>query len=105
MILFFRLKAKSNLSQKILENGIFCLFGKGGITFSYKYNITLLSKKQGWFSSEKNTLKDDIFGIIEKVDIHPRKMVLLLIEKLKMIKKFTFIKMFQWFSVTLKRPL
>ena len=25
---------------------IFCIFGKDGISFSYKYDITLLSKKQ-----------------------------------------------------------
>ena len=35
---------------------------KGGVSFSYKYEITLLSKS-----------KDDISGIIEKDDIHPRK--------------------------------
>ena len=25
---------------------IFCIFGKDGISFSYKYDITILSKKQ-----------------------------------------------------------
>ena len=42
--------------------------------------------------SQKSTLKDDIFSIIEKDDSHPKNMVFLLIEKLKMMKRFTFIK-------------
>ena len=42
--------------------------------------------------SRKNTLKDEFSGIIEKDDIHRRKYGFLLIEKLKMIKNFTFTK-------------
>ena len=42
--------------------------------------------------SQKSTLKDDIFTIIEKDDSHPKNMVFLLTEKLKMMKRFTFIK-------------
>ena len=42
--------------------------------------------------SQKSTLKDDIFTIIEKDDSHPKNMVFLLTEKLKMVKRFTFIK-------------
>ena len=43
----------------------------------------------------KNTLKDDIFLLIEKDDIHPRKYGISSDRKIKMIKKFTFIKKFQ----------
>ena len=38
--------------------------------FSYKYDITLLSKKQNIISRK---IQDDISGITEKEDIHPRK--------------------------------
>ena len=62
------------ISQKIHGNIMFSVLyvDKGGISFSYKYEITLLSKKKRW-SFRKNTPKDDISGIIEKDDIHPRK--------------------------------
>ena len=36
----------------------------------YKYDITLLPKKAKIIFSQRNTLKGDISGIIEKVDIH-----------------------------------
>ena len=58
-------------------------------------------KKAKMIFSRKSALKDDISGKIEKDDIHPRKLVFLLIENLKMIQKFTFIKKFQKFSVLL----
>ena len=58
-------------------------------------------KKAKMIFSRKSALKDDISGKIEKDDVHPRKLVFLLIEKLKMIQKFTFIKKFQKFSVLL----
>ena len=45
--------------------------------------------------SRKITLKDDISGIIEKDDIHPRTYVISSDKKLKIIKKFTFMKTFQ----------
>ena len=48
----------------------FGTFGKNGISFSYKYDITILLKKQGLFYPEK---MHGISGIIEKYDIHPRK--------------------------------
>ena len=54
MILFSRQKMKDDLSQKIY----FCIFGKDAISFSYKHDITLQSKKQrGWSSPEKIHLK------------------------------------------------
>ena len=48
------------------------MLGKDSISFSYKYEITLLSKsKNNLFP--KNTPKDDISSITEKDDIHPSK--------------------------------
>ena len=55
-----------------MEIWCFLYVGKGGISFSYKYEITLLSKKQRW-SFPEITPRDDISGINEKDDIHPRK--------------------------------
>ena len=53
----------------------FLYAGKGGISFSYNYEIILLSKsKDDLFP--KNTPKDDISGITEKDDIHLRKYVI-----------------------------
>ena len=49
----------------------FKLLPKDGISFSYKFDITLLSKQQRWSSAEKYT-DDGISGIVEKDDIHPR---------------------------------
>ena len=48
------------------------MLGKDSISFSYKYEITLLSKSKNNLSP-KNTPKDDISSITEKDDIHPRK--------------------------------
>ena len=42
---------------------IFCIFGKDGISFSYKYDITILSKSKDDLLP-KNTRKHDISGII-----------------------------------------
>ena len=51
---------------------VFCIFGKDGISFSYKHEITLLPKKQNCLLP-KNTLKNGISGITKKDDVHPRK--------------------------------
>ena len=60
------------LSQKnTWKYDIFCIFGKDGISLSYKDYITILLKKERRFSPPKNTLQDDISGITEKDDIHP----------------------------------
>ena len=48
---------------------------KYGISFSYKFDIALLSKQQRWSSPEKYT-DDGISGIVEKDDIHPRTYVI-----------------------------
>ena len=102
-ILFFRQKMKDDLSQKIYWNMIFSVCLVKIIFFSYKYDIIRLSKKLRWSSifSRKNTRKDNISRIIEKCDIHTTKHGILLVEKLEMIKKFTFIKKFQWFYIVL----
>ena len=57
----------------------FCIFGTSftyAISFTYKYNITFLSKKNKQTKKHllpKNALKDGNSGITEKVDVHPRK--------------------------------
>ena len=73
---------------------IFCKFGKDDISFSYRYDITLLPKKAKLIFSRKNTLNDDISGIIEEVVIHHRKYCILFDIKIKDDKKLTFIKKF-----------
>ena len=37
---------KDDISQKIHGKIMFSVVGKGGISFSYKYEVTLLSKMQ-----------------------------------------------------------
>ena len=48
-------KWKMILLKKHMEIWCFLYVGKGGISFSYKYEITLLSKKQRWSFPEKYT--------------------------------------------------
>ena len=74
---------------------IFCKLGKDDISFSYRYDITLLPKKAKLIFSRKNTLNDDISGIIEEVVIHHRKYGILFDIKIKDDKKLTFIKKFR----------
>ena len=61
------------MSKNSSKYDVFCIFGKDGTSFSYKYDITLLSKKAKTIFSRKNTLEDGIAGIIKKDDFHPRK--------------------------------
>ena len=69
MILFFRQKLKDHLSQKNKwKYGNFCIFGKDGISFSYKY-----CQKSKHDIILKNTFKYHISSITEKDDSHPRK--------------------------------
>ena len=68
MILFFTRKIKDDLSQKIH----LCIFGKNDFFYLLIWHYPSFKKAKIIFSW-KNTLKDDIFGIIEKDDIHPRK--------------------------------
>ena len=50
--LIFRRKMKDENTWKY---DVFCMFAKDAISFSYKYEITLLSKKQRWSFLEKYT--------------------------------------------------
>ena len=42
-----------SFSKYTSKYDVFCIFGKDGTSFSYKYETTLLSKKQRWSSLEK----------------------------------------------------
>ena len=65
-------KWKMTFLKKYMEIWCFLYVGKGGIYFSYKYEITLLSKnKDDLFP--KNTPKDNISSSTEKDDIRSRK--------------------------------
>ena len=63
---------------------IFRIFGKDGISFSYKYDITFLPKRQRWSSP-----KEYISSIIEEDHIHPRKHGISSDRKIKDDIKFT----------------
>ena len=66
------MKRKDNISQKIYGNKIFSVFGKRNILFPTNMKLLFCQKrKEDLFP--KNTPKDDISGITEKDDIHPRK--------------------------------
>ena len=60
---------KNDLSQKMHGNKIFSV----NIYKRYKYDITLLPKKQNLIFSQKCTTKSEISGITKKDHIHPRK--------------------------------
>ena len=60
---------KNRLSQKLHGNKIFSVH----IYKRYKYDVTLLSKKQNLIFSQKYTPQGDISCITEKDHIHPRK--------------------------------
>ena len=60
---------KNDLSQKMHGNKIFSV----NIYKRYKYDITLLPKKQNLIFSQKCTTKSEISGITKKHHIHPRK--------------------------------
>ena len=73
MILLFRQRMKDHICHKnTWKYDIFCIFGKDGISFSDKYDITFSQKRKD-DPLPKNALKDDISGIIENDDILPRK--------------------------------
>ena len=93
MILFFTRKMKDDLSQKIRGNMIISVYSVK-MVFLFPINMTLLFfQKVKMIFSRKNALKDDISSVTEKGDIHPR--IYIFSKKLKMIKKFTFIRKFQ----------
>ena len=70
---------KDVLSQKVPGNVIFSIYL---VKMVILFPANMILKKAKMIFSRKSVLKDDISGIIEKDDIHPRKMVFLLIEKL-----------------------
>ena len=73
VIFFPRTETKRwSFSKNTWKYDDFCILGKDGISFSYKCEITLLSKRQRW-SFPKNTPKDDTCGITKKDNIHSRK--------------------------------
>ena len=74
MVFFYRRKMKDDIFQKIHGNKIWCslYIGKVGISFSYIYKITLLSKKQRRFYTVKYTYRWH-FRHYWKDDIHRRK--------------------------------
>ena len=90
MILFFKRKAKNDLSQKILGNIMFYVDSvKMVFLFPTVYGITLLSKKQRRSSPDKYTYRWDFKYHKKKIFILEN-MIFLLIEHLKMTTKFTF---------------
>ena len=90
MNLFFRRKTKDKISQKITwKYNIFCISGRDDISFSHKYDIIILSKKD---LHPKNTLKDGISSIVEKDNIHSRKNGIYTDRKIKDDKKFYSVK-------------
>ena len=91
---------KHDLSQKIHRNMKF-----SGYLVKAVYDFTLLSEKSKMVFSRKNTLKDDISGITEKIDIHPRKHSISSDRKIKDVKKFISMKKFQWFLYFFWTPL
>ena len=72
MIFFLQTENERWSFSKNTWKYIFRLFGKDGISFSYKHEITLREKSKDDLLPIK-TLKDDIFSITEKDDSHPRK--------------------------------
>ena len=54
---FYGLKMKEIFLKKYMEIWCFLYVGKDCISFSYKYEITFLSKKQGWSFPAKCTLR------------------------------------------------
>ena len=100
MILFFRQKMKDDLSQKIRGNMIFSLFSVKMI-FVFPTNIILhfCQKSKDVLFRKKKQLKVIFPVLLKKMIFILENIVFLLIEKLKMIKTFIFMKKFQWFSL------
>ena len=106
LILFFRRKMEDGLCQKIHRNMMFFVYSvKTVLLFPTNMILPFCQKKQRRSSLEKIRLKTALLVSLKKMIFILENMVFLLIEQLKMIKKFTFIKMFQWFSAPLGRPL
>ena len=52
-IIFLKKKKRKKEKKNACKHDILLIFGKNGISFSYKYDITLLPKKQRWTSPKK----------------------------------------------------
>lgn len=59
------------------------MFGEDDISFSKKYDITILSKNKGDLLLQKNKQKDENYCIISKKDIIPRKYGIFVDRKIK----------------------
>ena len=95
MILFFRQKIKDDFSQKLHGNMMFSVFSvKMVFVFPRNMILPFCHKKLIWSSPRKIHLKMTFPVSLKKMIFIPENIVFLLIEKLKMIKKFTFIKSF-----------
>ena len=102
-ILFFRRKIKDDLSQNVLGNMIFSVY-LVKVVFLFPTKVLPFCRKSKDDHLPKNTLVIFLVSLKNMVFILEN-MAFLLIEKLKIIKKFTFMKKFRWFSVPLWRPL
>ena len=72
MTFFLGVSERWSFSKNTWKSGVLCIFDIGGVSFSYKHEITLLSKRQR-LSSPENALKNGISGINKKADVHPGK--------------------------------
>ena len=96
-ILFFRRKIKDDLSQNVLGNMIFSVY-LVKVVFLFPTKVLPFCRKSKDDHLPKNTLVIFLVSLKNMIFILEN-MAFLLIEKLKIIKKFTFMKKFRWFSV------
>ena len=85
---------KDDISQKIHGNDVFCIFGKGNTSFSYKHEITPLSKKQRGSSPRKIHLNMTFPASLKKM--------ILILKKTILVFQVDILDL-QWFSVLLWR--
>ena len=91
MILIFRRKMKDLSKKNACKYDIFCICSKDGV-FSLQvcYDSSVIKPKMIFF--RKNTLKDNISGVIEKDDVHRRKFGISFDRKIKDHKNVYFHK-------------
>lgn len=93
IILFFRRKIVDGLTEKIHGNIILFVYSiKMAFLFATNMILHFRQKKQRWSSFNKINLKMTFPISLEKMIFILEHMIFLLIEKLKIIKKFIFIK-------------
>ena len=83
---------KDDLSQKIHGNMIFSVYWEKIVSLFASNMLLPFFPKSKDILLSKNTLKDDISGIIQKDDIHPRKYGISSDRKIKDDKKVCFHK-------------